>query len=123
MSSIKVSDETFKFINSYARTNKVDAVEAAEKLLSIAQSRVKALANYANKTGSKSKVKKTAKVKAASKTPKAKASTKKTSKVSAKVKKTPKAKAKTGGIPKGFKANHASAPAAPVAATETPAEA
>lgn len=118
MSTMKVSTAHEKFIRAFAKARDVSAEEGLEKILNIAQSRLKALSNYAGSAPKKSKkaTKKAAKAKPVAK---AKAKAKSAKKVTAKAKtrKASASKKSAGGVPKGFdKPNSTPAPEAQPAA-------
>ncbi len=100
MATFKVSPAHDKFIRTFAKRRVLDATEGLAKILDIAQSRVKALDNYAKAGSGSKKSRKTAK-KAARK-----AAAKSTRKAAAKspARKARKASAskKSTGVPKGF---------------------
>jgi hypothetical protein len=115
MASMKVSPAHEKFIKAFAKRRGLSAEEGLEKILNIAQSRLKALDNYAEATGGKKgkrKAKKAA-AKPAKKAAKAKSkSTKKASaKTASKTRKASASKKRASGTPKGFKAKPNSVPA------------
>ena len=118
MATMKVSPEKAKFIQAFAKKRGLSTEEALDRILTTAETRIKALANYEKSTkGGGGKSKKTAK-----KATKAKAKTK--AKTAGKSKGAKKAHAKkasakargsrkAAGTPKGFKSNSTSAPATP----------
>lgn len=115
MATMKVSPAHEKFIKSYAKRRELSAEEGLEKILNIAQSRMKALDNYAKADGKKTKKA----AKKAAKATKAKAASKGSRKPAAKARKTRKASAskRSSGTPKGFKSNSAPEPEATAEAT------
>lgn len=110
MSTMKVNPAHEKFIRSFAKSRELSVEEGLEKILNIAQSRLKALSNYAGSAPKKSK-KASKKVAKAKPVAKAKSVKKAASAKAPKARKASASSKSNGGVPKGFEEKPNSTPA------------